>query len=174
MPHVKGFGVGPWSSFVEGVDDLEEAALTYDYRMVTQNSGNSFVPTGTSATAHALRYPRPTNRLSSFFAWVVMGAGAGESVAIRLFRFTPTFFQQITTTFTLNAGSFVASTKINLTPNIIPGIVLGPDDIIACSYVQAGVQGFQPLLCGWTLTDAPLGAVALAADPVDPPMWPPS
>lgn len=154
------------------MDDLEEAALTYDYRMVTQNSGNSFVPTGTSATAHALRYPRPTNRLSSVFIWVVTGPGAGESVAIRLFRFTPTFFQQITTTFVLDAGSFVSSTKIDLTPNIIAGIALGPDDIIACSFVQAGVQGFQPLLCGWTLTDAPL-AVAALADPVDPPMWPP-
>lgn len=173
MPRAQGIrSAGPWGSFVEGVDDLEEAALTYDYRMVTQNSGNSFVPTGTSATAHALRYPRPTNRLSSFFAWAVDPPGAGESVAIRLFRFTPTFLQQITTTFVLNAGSFVSSTIIDLTSLIIAGINLGPTDIIACSFVQGGVQGLEPLLCGWTLTDAPQ-EVPLVPDPADPPVWPP-
>lgn len=176
MPRTQGMrAAGPWGSFVDGVDDLEEAALTYDYRQVTQNSGNSFVPAGTSATAHALRYPRAFNRLSSFFAWAVEPPGAGESVAIRLFRFTTTFLQQITTTFVLDAGSFVSSTKIDLTGNIIPGIALGPDDVIACSFVQAGVQGLQPLLCGWTLTDAPFPpATILVVDPADPPMWPPS
>lgn len=148
-----------------------EAALTYDYRQVTQNSGNSFVPTGTSATAHALRFPRPTQRLSSFFYWAVEPPGAAENIAIRLFRFTPTFLQQITTTFNLNAGSFVASTKIDLSGNIIPGIALGPDDIIACSFVQGGAQGLQPLLCGWTLTCVAVAATVV--DPADPPMWPP-
>lgn len=176
MPRAQGMrGGSPWGTFVEGVDDAEEAALTYDYRQVTQNSGNSFVPTGISATAHALRYPRAFNRLSSFFSWSVLAPGAGESVEIRLFRFTTTFLQQITTTFVLNAGSFVSSTKIDLTGNIIPGISLGPDDIIACSFVQAGVQGLQPLLCGWTLTDAPFPpAVIPVVNPADPPVWPPA
>jgi len=163
---------GPWGGFTEGVDAAEEAALTYDYRQVTQNSGNSFVPAGVSATAHALRYPRPQQRLDSFFAWTVNPPGAAETIEIRLFRFTPAFFQQITTTFLLNAGSFVSSTKIDLAGNIIPGIVLGPDDIIACSFVQSGAQGLQPLLCGWTLT-CELEDVPLVPDPPDPPMWPP-
>jgi hypothetical protein len=164
---------GPWGGFTEGADADEEAALTYDYRQVTQNSGNSFVPAGVSATAHALRYPRPQQRLDSFFYWSVDPPGAGENIAIRLFRFTTTFLQQITTTFNLNAGSFVSSTKVDLSGNIIPGIVLGPADIIACSFVQGGPQALEPLLCGWTLT-CELEDVPLVPNPADPPIWPPS
>ena len=152
------------------VDPLELRSLTYDYRDTTANSGTSFVPTGTSATAHALRVPR-RSMLTSFFIWGVLPPAAGESVAIRLFRYTPTSFQQVTSTFTLNAGNFVSSTKIDLSANILP-VAFNADDILACSYVHSGPQQLQPLLTGWTFGPIP-DAVALASPPASPVVWPP-
>lgn len=153
-------------------DDLspvELEALTYDYRQTTQNSGNSFVPAGTSATAHALRV-RQRSVLSSFFIWSVVGPGALETVAIRLFRFTPTTLQQVTTTFVLSPANFVSSAKIDLTANILP-VAFDPDDVLACSFVHVGPQVLQPLLAGWTFRPAP---DLVVAPPVLPPVWPPS
>lgn len=144
---------------------------TYDYRDTTANSGNSFVPTGTSATAHALRVPE-VSLLSTFFIWGVIAPGVGESVAIRLFRFTPTTLQQVTTTFVLTSANFVVSTKIDLSSLILP-IAFNPDDILACSYVHSGPQTLQPLLTGWTF--APPPALTVLSNPASLPMtWPPS
>lgn len=148
-----------------------DESLTYDYRQTTQNSGNSFVPTGTSATAHALRV-RQRSLLSTFFIWGVIAPAAGESVAIRLFRFTPTTLQQVTTTFVLTAANFVVSTKIDLSSLILP-VAFDPDDILACSYVHTGPQQLQPLLAGWTFEPVPT-ALTLATPPNLPMTWPPS
>lgn len=154
----------------DDLSPIELEALTYDYRQTTQNSGNSFVPTGTSATAHALRV-RQRSVLSTFFVWGVVAPGVGESVAIRLFRFTPTTLQQVTTTFVLTAANFVVSTKIDLSSLILP-IAFDPDDVLACSFVHVGPQVLQPLLAGWTFRGAPLPAPVPAA--LLPMVWPPS
>lgn len=153
-----------------GFSPLELSSLTYDYRDTTANPGNSFVPTGTTATAHALRVPQ-RSVLTSFFIWGVIPPAAGESVAIRLYRYTPTSFQQVTSTFVLTAGNFVSSTKIDLSANILP-VAFDADDILACSYVHSGPQQLQPLLTGWTFGPVP-DLLALANPVANPLMWPP-
>ncbi|GAG21413.1 unnamed protein product, partial [marine sediment metagenome] len=150
-----------------------EDALTYDYRQTTQNAGNGFVPAGTSATAHGLRVKR-RSRLDSFFYWGVVAPAAAESVAIRLFRFTPTTLQQVTNTFVLNAGNFTVSTQVDLSSFIIPGIFFDPLDVLACSFVHAGPQQLQPLLVGWTFTAEPEIVPFGPPPPVLPMVWPPS
>ena len=154
-------------------DDLtpeQLAALTYDYRDTTANPGNSFVPAGTSATAHALRVRQPSV-LSNFFIWGVVPPAALESVTIRLFRFTPKFFQLVTVPFVLDASSFVSSTKIDLTGNLLP-VQFDADDILACSYVHVGPQQLQPLLTGWNFGQP--DAAALVSPVQHALVWPPA
>lgn len=114
----------------------------------------------------------PECGIASSFTWGVVAPAAPESIAIRLFRFTPTTLRQVSATFTLNAGNFVVSTKIDLTPNLLAA-AFDPDDSLACSYVHAGPQQLQPLLAGRTFDPVPTAA-ALVNPAVQPLVWPPS
>jgi len=149
-------------------------SLTLDQRQATQNSGNSFVPAGTSATAHPLRFKTPS-RLKFLAYWAVDPPAGDESVAIRIFRFPPGGFQQATTVHTVALANFQSNQYVDLSAHIIPGIEWGPLDIVACSYVHAGTQQMDPLITMWSFEPLVAGAVAAAGalPPVLPAVWPP-
>lgn len=141
--------------------------VSYDFRQV-----QAFVPAGTTATIQGVRIPG-TVQLTRL-AWCgVLAPGAGETVALRLYRIRPQNnpagfgFILLNDVFTITAANFPgAGVELDFSDDIRANRPVFQGEYLACSWVHTGPQVMQPLNMNWNFR--PIGDAGLL-DYVEPP-----
>jgi hypothetical protein len=123
-----------------------------------QRSADALVPAGTTASYQKLKIPGPV-RLSQLSWSAVLGPGAGETIALRLFRVRPASnpsgfgFIQLNSTFTVSTSTFTgAGNNVDISSSILPNLCVLDGEYLACSWVHAGTAVLQPLNMNWNFT----------------------
>lgn len=128
---------------------------SFDQRYV-----DALVPAGTTASYQKLKIPGPA--VLSQLSWsAVLAPGAGETIALRLFRVRPASnpagfgFIQLNSTFTISAGTFTgAGNNVDISSLILPNLCVLEGEYLACSWVHAGAAVLQPLNMNWNFVPA--------------------
>jgi len=116
-----------------------------------ERSTTSLVPNGTTASYQKLRIPGPV-RLVRLSWSAVLAPGAGETIALRLYRVRPASnpagfgYIQLNNTYTISAGNFTgAGNHVDISSTIRNNLCVLDDEYLACSWVRSGTAGLQPL-----------------------------
>lgn len=148
-------------------------AQSFDQRQV-----QALVPGGTTATYQKAKIS-VVSMLSQLSWSGVLGPGAGESVALRLYRVRPSSnpagfgYIQLNSTFTITAANFTdAGGNIDISSTILPNRCVLPGEYLACSWVHVvGAGTMQPLNMNWNLRPANVSEPEPTAD-ILAAMWP--
>jgi hypothetical protein len=128
---------------------------SFDQRYV-----DGLVPAGTTASYQKLRIPGPAMLVR--LSWsAVLAPGAGESIAVRLFRVRPASdpagfgFVQLNSTYTIDASTYTGpGNSVDISSTILPDRCVLSNEYLACSWVHAGAAVMQPLNVDWNFAPA--------------------
>ena len=127
----------------------------FDSRSITD-----LVPAGTTGSYQKLRVPGPVRLIQ--LSWsTVLPPGAGETVALRLYRVRPASnpagfgYIQLNNTYTVSTATYTGlGDHIDISNFIRPNLCVLTDEYLVASWVHAGPFAMKPLNMNWNFAPA--------------------